>query len=204
MDRMPPVERVLLARHAESEFSVRGLTNGDPELEVALTGRGREQARLLGRSLAETEIDLCAVSEFQRTHETADLALEGRDVPRIVLPELNDIRFGEFEGRLLADYRAWARAHGPEDVVPGGESRADSVRRFVTAIRKILDRPEQTILVVAHSLPIRYALNAAAGGSPKPAMEQVPYAEAFPLSAVELTQAVEHLESWSLAPSWSS
>ena len=204
MDRMPPVERVLLARHAESEFSVRGLTNGDPELEVALTERGRGQARLLGRSLGETEIDLCAVSEFQRTQETADLALEGRDIPRIVLPELNDIRFGEFEGRLLADYRAWARAHGPEDVVPGGESRADSVRRFITAIHKILERPEQTILVVAHSLPIRYALNAAAGGSPKPAMEQVPYAEAFPLSAAELTQAVEHLETWSLAPSWSS
>jgi broad specificity phosphatase PhoE len=198
------VERVLLARHAESEFSVRGLTNGDPEIEVALTERGREQARLLGQSLAETELDLCAVSEFQRTQETADLALEGRDVPRIIVPELNDIRFGEFEGRLLADYRAWARAHGPEDVVPGGESRADSVRRFVTAVRKLLGRPEPAILVVAHSLPIRYALNAAAGGSPKPAMEQVPYAEAFPLSAAELTQAVEHLEMWALAPAWSS
>jgi broad specificity phosphatase PhoE len=198
------VERVLLARHAESEFSVRGLTNGDPEIEVALTERGREQARLLGQSLAETELDLCAVSEFQRTQETADLALEGRDVPRIIVPELNDIRFGEFEGRLLADYRAWARAHGPEDVVPGGESRADSVRRFVTALRKLLGRPEPAILVVAHSLPIRYALNAAAGGSPKPAMEQVPYAEAFPLSAAELTQAVEHLEMWALAPAWSS
>ena len=201
---MPPVERVLLARHAESEFSVRGLTNGDPEVEVALTELGREQARLLGQSLAEVEIDLCATSEFQRTHETADLALEGRDVPRIVLPELNDIRCGEYEGRLLADYRAWARAHGPEDVVPGGESRADSVRRFITAMRKILERPERTVLVVAHSLPIRYVLNAAAGGSPKPAMEQVPYAEAFPLSAAELMQAVEHLETWSLAPSWSS
>jgi probable phosphoglycerate mutase len=198
------VERVLLARHAESEFSVRGLTNGDPEIEVALTERGREQARLLGQSLAETELDLCAVSEFQRTQETADLALEGRDVPRIIVPELNDIRFGEFEGRLLADYRAWARAHGPEDVVPGGESRADSVRRFVTAVRKLLGRPEPAILVVAHSLPIRYALNAAAGGSPRPAMEQVPYAEAFPLSAAELTQAVEHLEMWALAPAWSS
>jgi broad specificity phosphatase PhoE len=198
------VERALLTRHAESEFSVRGLTNGDPDLEVALTTLGREQAQQLGEQLAGTEIDLCATSEFQRTQETADLALAGRDVPRIVVPELNDIRFGEFEGRLLADYRAWARAHGPEDAVPGGESRAESVRRYVTAFRKILERPEQTVLVVAHSLPIRYVVNAAAGGSPKPAMEQVSYAEALPLSAAELTQALEHLETWSLAPSWST
>jgi len=198
------VEHALLTRHAESEFSVRGLTNGDPEIEVALTAHGREQARRLGEQLASTEIDLCAVSEFQRAQETADLALTGRDVPRLVLPELNDIRFGEFEGRLLADYRAWARAHGPEDEVPGGESRAESVRRYVAAFGTIRARPEPTILVVAHSLPIRYALNAAAGGLPKPAMQPVPYAEPFPLSAPELTAAVERLETWALAPAWST
>jgi probable phosphoglycerate mutase len=198
------VRLALLTRHAESEFSVRGLTNGDPETEVALTENGREQARRLGESLAATEIDLCIVSEFQRAEETAALALEGRDVPRVVLPELNDIRFGEFEGRLLADYRAWARAHGPEDEVPGGESRADSVRRYVSAFGEIAARPEPTILVVAHSLPIRYVLNAVAGGLPRPAMEQVPYAEAFPLPEAELTQAVERLEEWLLAPAWPS
>jgi broad specificity phosphatase PhoE len=198
------VQQALLTRHAESEFSVRGLTNGDPELEVALTELGREQARHLGELLAGTSIDLCVVSEFQRAQETADLALEGCDVPRLVLPELNDIRFGEFEGRLLADYRAWARGHGPEDEVPGGESRAESVRRYVAGFRAVVERPEQTILVVAHSLPIRYVLNAAAGGLPKPAMEQVPYAEPLPVSAAELTQAVERLETWALAPAWSS
>ena len=198
------MKQALLARHAESEFSVRGLTNGDPELDVALTERGREQARHLGQQLAHTEIDLAVTSEFRRARETADLALEGRDVPRLVLPQLNDIRFGEFEGRLLKDYRAWARAHGPEDAVPGGESRAESVRRYAGGFREILARPERTILVVAHSLPIRYVLNAAAGGLPKPAMEQVPYAEAFPVSAAELTQAVERLEAWTLAPAWST
>jgi 2,3-bisphosphoglycerate-dependent phosphoglycerate mutase len=198
------VQLALLARHAESEFSVRGLTNGDPEIEVALTETGREQAHRLGVGLAATEIDLSIVSEFQRAQETADVALAGRTVPRLVLPELNDIRFGEFEGRLLADYRAWARAHGPEDEVPGGESRAESVRRYVSAFREIAARPEPTILVVAHSLPIRYVLNAAAGGLPKPAMQQVPYAEAFPLTEPELTQAVERLEQWLLAPAWPS
>ena len=194
----------MLVRHAESEFSVRGLTNGNPDVEVALTDGGRQQARLLGEQVSGIDIDLCVTSEFQRAQETADLALEGRHVPRLVFPELNDIRFGEFEGRLLADYRAWARAHGPEDQVPGGESRADSVRRYVAGFRDVLARPERTILVVAHSLPIRYVLNAAAGGVPKPAMQPVPYAEAFPVTAAELTEAVERLETWALAPAWTS
>jgi broad specificity phosphatase PhoE len=93
------VERVVLARHGESELSLVGRTNGDPSLAVGLTEAGREQAHRLGRDLADEAIDLCVTSEFLRAQETADLALESRQVPRLVLAELNDIRFGEFEGR---------------------------------------------------------------------------------------------------------
>lgn len=197
------MDRVLLTRHAESEASVAGLTNGDPRSEIGLTELGRDQARHLRDRLADVEIDLCAVSEFRRAQETASIALEGRDVPRIVIPELNDIRFGEFEGGRLADYRAWARAHGPEDVVPGGgESRAATVQRYVTAFRELLARPEPTILAVAHSLPIRYALDAAAGSPPRPAVEQIPYAEPFELDAAALSRAAEVLERWCSAPAW--
>jgi broad specificity phosphatase PhoE len=202
---MPLVERALLTRHAESEFSVRGVTNGVPGVEGGLTEAGRAQAARLAGQLASVPIELCVVSEFQRARETADLALAGRDVPRLVLPELNDIRFGEFEGRLLADYRAWARTHGPEDEVPGGgETRAGTVGRYARAFRAISARPERTILVVAHSLPIRYVLDAAAGRFPGPAVEQVPYAEPFAMSAPELTEAVALLENWARAPSWPS
>jgi broad specificity phosphatase PhoE len=202
---MPLVERVLLTRHAESEFSVRGVTNGDPRVEGGLTERGRAEARRLTELLAGTTIDLCVVSEFQRARETADIALEGREVPRLVLAELNDIRFGEFEGRLLSDFRAWARAHGPEDEVPGGgETRAGTVARYARGFRAILSRSEPTILSVIHSLPIRYVLSAAEGRDPVPAVEQVPYAEPFTLGEEELTAAVELLEAWSRAPSWPS
>jgi broad specificity phosphatase PhoE len=202
---MKTVERVLLTRHAESRASVDGLTNGDPLREVPLTDVGREQARALGRRLASEKLDLCVVTEFRRTQETAELALAGRDVPRLVLPALNDIRFGAYEGRHLADYRVWARAHGPEDVVPGGdESRADAVRRYARAFRALLERPEPAVLVVAHSLPIRYALDAAEGSPPRPAVAQIPYAEPFPLDSEELGRAAELLEEWSGAPSWPS
>jgi broad specificity phosphatase PhoE len=196
------VDRALLARHGESERSVEGLTNGDPTVACALTAAGREEARRLGVELAGDPIDLCVTSEFERAQQTADLALAGRHVPRLVLADLNDVRFGEYEGRPLAEYRAWARAHGPEDVVPGGDSRAGTVARYIRAYRTILARPEETVLVVAHSLPVRYVLDAAEGRNPAAAVAQVPYAEAFRLSADELREAVDRLEAWSAKPAW--
>jgi broad specificity phosphatase PhoE len=196
------VDRVVLARHGESERSVEGLTNGDPQIPCALTAAGREEGRRLGAELADDPIDLCVTSEFERVFQTADLALAGRDVPRLVLADLNDIRFGEFEGRPLADYRAWAHAHGPQDVVPGGDSRAQTVARYVRAYRTILARPEELVLVVTHGLPVRYVLDALEGRNPAAAVAQVPYAEPFRLSARELAQAVDRLDAWARSPAW--
>jgi len=197
------VDRVVLARHAESERSVVGLTNGDPAVAVGLTADGREQARRLGEELRGQPFALCVVTEFARTRETAELALEGGDVPRLVVPDLNDIRFGEFEGMPLTDYRAWAHAHGPEDVCPGGgESRAQTVSRYVRGFRTLLARPEDDVLAILHGLPVRYVLDALEGRNPAAAVAQVPYAEPFRLTARELAEAVDRLEAWVRAPVW--
>jgi 2,3-bisphosphoglycerate-dependent phosphoglycerate mutase len=197
------VERCVLARHGESERSRSGLTNGDPRVPVALTEEGREQAHALGEQLRGDPIDLCVTSEFLRTQETAELALAGRAMPRLVLADLNDIRFGDYEGLPLVDYRKWAHAHGPQDVVPGGdETRAETVARYVRAFRVILARPEHDALVVAHGLPIRYVLEALAGRNPAAKIEYVPYAEPFRLSAQQLEEAVSLLERWTADPVW--
>ena len=199
------MERVILARHGESERSVDGLTNGDPTVRVALTATGRDEARRLGVELRDEPIDLCITSQFERAQETAELALEGRDVPRLVLADFDDIRFGEFEGRLLTEYRAWAHSHGPEDVCPGGgESRAQTVARYVRGFRTILARAEETILVVAHGLPIRYVLDAVEERGPAVRIEQIAYAEPFWLRRPELERAVERLDAWVRRPVWSS
>jgi len=199
------VKRVILARHGESERSVEGLTNGDPAVPVGLTATGREEARRLGVELGDDSIDLCVTSEFERAQETADLALAGRDVPLLVLADFNDIRFGKFEGRPLTDYRAWAHAHGPEDICPGGgESRAQTVARYVHGYRTLLARPEETIILVAHGLPVRYVLDALERRNPAARVAQVPYAEPFRFSAEELTAAVDLLEAWVRSPAWTT
>ena len=197
------MERLILARHGESDLSLRGITNGDPARACALTPAGREQARRLGELLAGEPIDLCVTTAFTRTDETADLALGGRDVPRLVVPELNDIRFGEFEAVAFDEYRTWARGASPTDAPPGdGESRAAVVARYVAGFRSIADRPERVVLAVVHGLPIRYVLNALEGRSPQPILDQVPYAQPFSVSAADLAAALEELEAWAGAPTW--
>jgi broad specificity phosphatase PhoE len=197
------VKLALLVRHAESEFSVRGAMNGDPAVACPLTEEGREQAQRLAESLRDVPVDLCVTTEFARTHETADLALEGREVPRLVVPELNDIRVGDFEGGPLETYRAWARDRSPVAVPSGGgESRAQAAQRYARGFRLVLERPEEAVLVVTHGLPIRYLLLAAEGSGPRPVVENVEYATPYRLSRVELEHAVEALEIWAGAPAW--
>jgi 2,3-bisphosphoglycerate-dependent phosphoglycerate mutase len=196
------LRQLLLARHGESEYSAKQLVNGDPGVSCPLTESGREQARALGRILALEQIDLCAVTEFERVRETAELALAGRDVPFVVVPELNDPRYGEFEGGSLDVYREWIVGRGPLDAPPGGEHRAEIVRRYAAGFRALLDRPEGAVLLVAHSLPIAYLRDAASGTPPRSRMNQVDYATVLRLERENLERALVLLEGWIASPAF--
>jgi broad specificity phosphatase PhoE len=153
----------ILARHGESQLNVAGRVNADPALDPGLSPRGEEQARALGRQIAALEIDLVVTSRFPRARATAELALSGSSAPTIVIPELDDVRIGELEGKTIADYRAWKSRSSRSARFPGGESLDEAAARFSAAFNTILGRPEQAILVVCHEIPVRYAINAAAG-----------------------------------------
>jgi len=191
-----------VARHGESEFSARQLVNGDPGISCPLTETGRAQARALGEALAQEEIDLCAVTEFERVRETAELALGARDVPLLVVPELNDPRYGEFEGGPLDAYREWIWAQGPLEAPPGGEHRGELAERYARGLRTIAGRPEETVLLVAHSLPLAYLRDASTGLAPRSRMDLVEYARVLRLEAPEVERAIDVLEAWAAAPAF--
>ena len=197
------METALLVRHGESVYSVDRRLNGEAAVDVVLTSRGREEASRLADRLSGTDIDLCVVSEFRRTHETADLALAGRDVPRLALPELNDPRYGRFEGATLEEYRVWAdSARSDATPSPDGESRLDIAARYVRALRLLLARSERVILVVTHSLPIAYVLATRSGDFPRPRVPLVEHAAVHRVTPVELERAADTLEAWVAAPTW--
>lgn len=197
------MRQAILARHGETEFNVRGLLNGDLAIACPLTPRGVEQARHLYGELRETPLDLCVTSEFERARATADEALRGRAVPRLVLAELNDPLYGLYEGLRLDDYRVWAAAASSLDSPgDGGESRHAIVERYARGFRLLLAHPADTILVVSHSLPVAYALEARDGRMPGARVRLAENARPYPFTAAELERATELLERWVAAPTW--
>lgn len=191
------VERLILVRHGESDYSARGLLNGDPNRYCPLTATGRVQAQRLGTLLRDERIDLCVTSVFQRTKETAEIAL-AQGIPRLVVPELNDHPAGAFEGKAITEYLAWAHASPSDEPIPGTvESRLDVLRRFVRGYRMLLARPEPTIVAILHSLPISYLRS-----GPLQRLPLLDYAIPAIVAAPDVLTAVARLEWWAENPTW--
>jgi broad specificity phosphatase PhoE len=185
-----------LARHAESVLNLEGRVNGDPTVPAPLSDHGRDEARLLGAQLAHVELDLCLHTRFGRTRETAELALDGRNVRIEVEPMLDDLKIGELEGLSLARYRAAKRKVGRKQPFPGGESLDDAALRYAEAFRRLGRGEAQRVLVVCHEIPIRYALNAAAGGNQLdgPPFHDIPNAVPFLFEGSALVRAASRVE----------
>jgi broad specificity phosphatase PhoE len=153
----------VLVRHGESTLNLERRVNGDPGRQVDLTDRGRFEAAQLGQQLQGLRLDACLHTRFPRTAQTAAIALADRDVSCEVEPLFDDIDVGDLEGSSIEEYRAWKHGHSREVAFPGGESLDDAARRYSEGFRRLLARSEERLLLVTHEIPIRYALNGAAG-----------------------------------------
>ena len=193
---------LLLARHAHARTNAEDAVSSTPP-GTGLTSQGVEEAIALRAALAGRRIDLGVATRLFRTQETLELALYGRDVPLRVLPALDEIRFGAFEGGPLEPYRAWAWSHPPDAPCPGdGESRADAAARYADALDELLARDEDVVLAVSHSLAVRYALDASDGSFPAARVRPVGHATAHELSADAVARAAETLRSWAAEPAF--
>jgi broad specificity phosphatase PhoE len=163
------VERhVWLVRHGETDWARLGRHTG--RTDIALTDKGRDQARALGRRLAGHRFGLVLTSPLARAAETAGLA--GFGDTAIADPDLMEWDYGDNEGRTTAEIRGdtpnWTIWRGPW---PAGESvdqvavRAD---RIVTRLRS--PDVDGDALVFAHGHLLRVfgarwiGLSAASGG----------------------------------------
>jgi broad specificity phosphatase PhoE len=186
----------VMARHGESVLNLERRVNGDPTLPVDLTERGRFEAAQLGQQLQGLHLDVCLHSRFSRTEQTARIALEGRDVRFEVEPLFDDIDVGDLEGSRIEDYRDWKHGHARSEAFPGGESLNDAAARYARGFRRLLESPHESVLLLTHEIPIRYALNGAAGSSSLdgPAHE-LPNAEPFLFDEDGLRRAAAGIEA---------
>ena len=193
------MDRLVLVRHGVAGSNRDGIASCVVPGE-GLTPEGVEQARVLREHLVGTAISLGVTTELARTRETLAAALDGREIPVLVVPDLNEIHFGSFDAGPLETYRAWAAERSPTERAPGGESRTDAAGRFARGLRVLLARDEETIVLFGHALMIRYAIDAAVGLVPAARMAPVEHAHPYPLGRSDVEGAVELLESWAQAP----
>jgi broad specificity phosphatase PhoE len=187
---------LLLARHGQSLFNVDHVVNGDPRLDRGLSPVGVDEGAKLEQQIAGITIGLCVTSEFPRAQQTAQLALGERAhaTQTLVDPDLNDVRVGELEGDTLESYRTWKHAHTSADPFPGGESLDAAARRYAAAFERLLEHAEETILCVCHEIPVRYAVNAAAGSDTLDGpLHDVANATPYVFDAAGLRRAVDHI-----------
>jgi probable phosphoglycerate mutase len=195
------VRLVVLIRHGESVLNAAGIVNGDPHRHGPLTATGEAQARRLRRQLRNMGFDVAICTRFARTRQTAELALEGMQVPLAVEPHLDDINVGALDGGTIFEYRRWKRHHARGDVFPGGgESLDAAAKRYAHALRSLCERDERAIAVFCHAMPIRYALDAGAGA---PALDvsdtAVPHATPFLFDQSSLAHAADQLAALAAA-----
>lgn len=139
-----------LVRHGETEWARLGRHTG--RTDVPLTDVGREQARALGRRLAEHRFALVLTSPLSRAAETAALA----GYPSAgVDPDLREWDYGDLEGRLTADIRSerpdWTIWRGPW---PGGETIAQVAARADRVVSRVR-AADGDVLLVAHGHLLR-------------------------------------------------
>jgi broad specificity phosphatase PhoE len=146
----------VFARHAESTANTAHVLSSDPGRPVALTERGRAQARALGAQLANLHIDLAVGTRFLRTQETIDIALHGRHAPVLIEPGFDELQAGDLDGAPIDAYRSWKHQHTLGDRFPHGESPHDAFRRYAKALRRLLARTEPVTLVVLHEFALRH------------------------------------------------
>jgi probable phosphomutase (TIGR03848 family) len=167
------VTTVLLVRHGRTAANAGGVLAGWTA-GVHLDEIGRQQAATLAERLRPVPLAAVVTSPLERTRETADALLSGRDpAPRLEVDDrVAECRYGDWTGRelkTLAKDPLWkvVQAHPSAAVFPGpdGEPMADMQHRAVEAVRSwnAALGPDAVYAVVSHGDVIKAVLADALG-----------------------------------------
>jgi uncharacterized phosphatase len=153
---MPEPARLYYLRHGQTTWNADGNRYAGAS-DVPLTDLGVRQAKAGAALIRDIHFDAVFCSGLSRALETAKLVLEGRDVPIVQDPRLNEMNYGNWEGRTLDEILAepgnhwhdWAR--DPDGWRPGetGELASELVARVTSFLYDVM-QPGRTVLAVAH------------------------------------------------------
>ncbi len=156
-------------RHGESTWNHEHRIQG--QLDPPLSDRGRAQAELLARRLAQRRPEAIYASDLKRAMETAAPVGALLGMPVQPVAGLREIYLGQWEGLHTAELaerfpEAWAgwTSEPNWDLVPGGEGAAAFESRVGAVLEELMDRhPHGDAIVVTHGGVIQIALHRIVG-----------------------------------------
>lgn len=161
-------------RHGETLFNVIDRAQGS--CDSPLTERGIRQARICAERLAHERFDRAFCSSSERAVDTAQLVLEGRDIPLTPLKGLKEMSFGTLEASRVGDAEM-GRCWQARDFTPyGGEDEAGLVARIRSTFAQMVDQcvDGDHVLVVSHRGYFFYMLAALFGQNLDELLERDP------------------------------
>jgi len=141
------VKHVYLFRHGQTDWNEEGRFQG--HIDIPLNEVGRAQARELGMSLKTAGIRAILSSDLSRARETAEIAVQGLNIPIFIDAGLREAHLGDAQGKKLDEiemafgpdlWRKW-RSHLMTDAdisYPGGESGTAVMNRAFAAVENFL------------------------------------------------------------------
>lgn len=147
--------RLYVMRHGETDWNVKGMLQG--RTDIPLNARGEMAAKLTKKGLNDVTFDIAFSSPLERARRTAEILLEGQNIPIFVDERIIEIGFGKYEGmpknRMDENIKNFFKA--TERYVPqgGGESVEQLLKRERSFLDELIQNKKyrnSTILVTTH------------------------------------------------------
>jgi len=148
--------KVILIRHGETDWNTKQIFRG--RKDIPLNEVGLVQAKAVGVSLSDIQIDAVYSSPLGRALETAKVLAESRSLEVELEEGFIDIDFGKWQGitheKVKEEYESlyemWLK--NPQMVTfPGGESLKDVRKRSIEALEKVINKHTGKMLaIVSH------------------------------------------------------
>ncbi len=161
--------KIYVLRHGETDWNRQRLLQG--RSDIALNENGRRLAKETAEGMKDIPFDIVFTSPLKRAKETAQIVLNGRDIPVIEDERIMEISFGVYEGK---PWRKTSEFSGDPNIynffnhpaqyrtVEEGESLEQLAKRTAEFMKDICSREQlqdKTVLVSTHGAAARGLLN---------------------------------------------
>ncbi len=154
---------IILLRHGENDWVKKNRLAGWIE-GVHLNENGRKQAQAAAERVSQLPVKALYSSPVTRCMETAVYIAQLQNLEIIELPEMGEVRYGDWEGekiKKLAKEKLWfVVQHFPSRMrFPHGEAMRDVQFRAIQSLEKLAaTHPHEIIVVVSHADVIKLVL----------------------------------------------